>query len=103
MLFEYFYMKERQNVYNTTYYIVKACFFAKRPKYPMGILWLWYGYPMVKVVFYPYFTITCPLFYLYPVHRRNKERISPLLIERYKFPIILPLVLSGYMSFHHGG
>ena len=63
MLFEYFYMKERQNVYNTTYYIVKACFFAKRPKYPMGILWLWYGYPMVRVVFYPYFTITCPLFY----------------------------------------
>ena len=28
-------------------YIVYAMFCAKKRKYPMGILWVWYGYPMV--------------------------------------------------------
>ena len=27
--------------------------FAKKAKYPMGILWVWYGYPMVRPVCEP--------------------------------------------------
>lgn len=36
-----------QKVYNTTYYIVNVTKMHKKCKYPMGILWLSYGYPMV--------------------------------------------------------
>ncbi len=30
------------------YYIVKVPFCANLAFYPMGILWVWYGYPMVS-------------------------------------------------------
>ena len=32
------------------YYIVQSAFCAKIVKYPMGIIWVSYGYPMVKAL-----------------------------------------------------
>ena len=44
---------ETKSIYILCIYIVKAKKLLKTVFYLMGILWLWYGYPMERIDNYP--------------------------------------------------